>query len=75
VLTVRLFHYGPCHGPRKRAASAQEKPDTKVLLKKRHESFGRSAQRPQVADTDKEGHKVKAETSVDSAMNDGAGPL
>ena len=54
----------------RRAASAQEKPDTKVLLQNAMNHLEEARSDLKSADTDKEGHKVKAETSVDSAMNE-----
>jgi hypothetical protein len=54
----------------KRAASAQEKPDTKVLLQNAMNHLEEARSDLKSADTDREGHKIKAETSVDSAMNE-----
>ena len=54
----------------KRATSAQEKPDTKVLLQNAMNHLEEARSDLKSADTDKEGHKIKAETSVDSAMNE-----
>src|SRR5260370_34778047 len=54
----------------RRAASAQEKSDTKVLLQNAMNHLEEARSDLKSADTDKEGHKVKAETSVDSAMNE-----
>lgn len=54
----------------KRAASAQEKPDTKVLLQNPMNHLEEARNDLKYADTDKEGHKIKAETFVDTAMNE-----
>jgi len=54
----------------KRAAPAQEKSDTKVLLQNAMNHLEEARSDLKSADTDKEGHKIKAETSVDSAMNE-----
>ena len=54
----------------KRAASAQEKPDTKVLLQNAMNHLEEARSDLKSPDTDREGHKIKAETSVDSAMNE-----
>jgi hypothetical protein len=54
----------------KRAASAQEKADTKVLLQNAMNHLEEARSDLKSADSDKEGHKIKAETSVDSAMNE-----
>ena len=50
--------------------TAQEKPDTKVLLQNAMNHLEEARSDLKSADTDREGHKIKAETSVDSAMNE-----
>ena len=54
----------------KRDATQQERPDTKVLLQNAMNHLEEARSDLKSADTDKEGHKIKAETSVDSAMNE-----
>src|SRR5258705_9563300 len=59
----------------KHAASAQEKPDTKALLQNAMNHLEEARSDLKSADADKEGHKIKAETSVDSAMNEARAAL
>jgi hypothetical protein len=54
----------------KRGAAQQDRPDTKVLLQNAMNHLEEARSDLKSADTDKEGHKIKAETSVDSAMNE-----
>jgi hypothetical protein len=54
----------------KRAAAAQEKPNTQALLQNAMTHLEEARNDLKNADTDKEGHKTKAESSVDSAMNE-----
>jgi hypothetical protein len=54
----------------KRGAAQQERPDTKVLLQNAMNHLEEARSDLKSADTDKQGHKIKAETSVDSAMNE-----
>ena len=54
----------------KRGAAGQERPDTKVLLQNAMNHLEEARSDLKSADTDKEGHKTKAELSVDSAMNE-----
>jgi len=54
----------------KRAAATQEKPNTQALLQNAMTHLEEARNDLKNADTDKEGHKTKAESSVDSAMNE-----
>lgn len=57
------------NGNRANAAS-QERPDTKMLLEDAMSRLEEARKDLKSADTDKAGHKVKAETLVDNAMNE-----
>jgi len=57
-------------GEKRGAASQQERPDTKALLQNAMNHLEEARSDLKSADTDKEGHKIKAETSLDAAMNE-----